>query len=81
MEVASLGALLEYILHQAHLSENCWNKIMVISMREIGKMQAFNIQESQHDITYLFIYLEATVFVMSRALKRLILGSGNMFTW
>lgn len=53
---------------------------MAIAMREMGKMQAFNIQESQHDITYLFIYLEATVFVMSRALKRLILGSGNMFT-
>lgn len=46
---------------------------MAISMREMGKMQAFNIQEGQHDITYLFIYVEATLFVMSRALKRLIL--------
>lgn len=51
---------------------------MVISMRE--KMQAFNIQKGQHHITCMFIYLEATLLVMSRALKRLILGSGNMFT-
>lgn len=53
---------------------------MVISMRDMGKIQALNIQEGQHDIAYFFIYLEATLFVMSRALKRLILGSGNMFT-
>lgn len=32
---------------------------MVISVREMRKMQAFNIQKGQHHITCMFIYLEA----------------------
>lgn len=62
MQVASLGDMLEEVLHRSQLSENCWNKITVISMRGTGKMQDFGIQKGQHDFIYLFIHLEASLF-------------------
>lgn len=78
MQVASLGDMLEEVLHRSQLSENCWNKITVISMRGTGKMQDFGIQKGQHDFIYLFIHLEASLFAMSSwGLKRPILGAGN----